>query len=306
MMACCAIFLSGCEDDAEKYKEQAASLHSAVETLEKEVAAAQSKIDQLEQENKLLKETPPILLAQVRRGIDSGDEASAKNAMTSLTSRYPDTPEAAAGTDLLQKMAKGLEAKQQEERRVAALGMKAIPVKATFIADDSAVALQSAQIASQWSFNDHGGEYEYRTSERGSKYITASVTYSSKSKDPKLAPLIVYASNGGELKRLGVMGFEFVRWSSYATFLGNYHDDGNDFAHTASIKFSMGLQVENGAISKPLYIVASSIGCANRSSDRFGNPPVSYYTYDCDKAAPSVLHAGDFKDGRFGLVKRID
>jgi hypothetical protein len=102
------------------------------------------------------------------------------------------------------------------------------------------------------------------------------------------------------------MGFEFVRWSSYATFLGNYHDDGNDFAHTASIKFSMGLQVDNGAISKPLYIVASSIGCANRSSNRFGNPPVSYYTYDCDKAAPSVLHAGDFKDGRFGLVKRID
>jgi hypothetical protein len=306
ILACCAVPLAGCGNDAEKYKQQAASLHSAVEALQREVAASQSKITRLEEENKLLKETSSVLLAQVKKAADSGDEAALKNSLALLTSRYPDSPEAAAGTGLLQNMVKDREAMEQEERRLAALGMKAIPVKTTFTADDSAVALQSAQIGSQWSFNDHGGEYEYRTSERGSRYITASVAYSSKSKDPKLAPLIVYASNGGELKRLGVMGFEFVRWSSYATFLGNYHDDGNDFAHTARIRFTMGLQVENGAISKPLYIVASSIGCAERSTDRFGNPPVRYMTYSCDKAAPDVLHASDFKDGRFGIVKRID
>lgn len=73
--------------------------------------------------------------------------------------------------------------------------------------------------------------------------------------------------------------------------LGNYHDDANDFAHKTSIRFSMGLQVPIEAITKPLYIVASSSGCADRSSERFGNPPVSYSTYSCDQAAPSVLRA---------------
>lgn len=306
MVACFCWALAGCGDGGDVYKKQTVSLRSEVESLRGEVLAAQSRIAQLERENKALKESPSKLLAEVRKAVEAGNEVAASGALATLTSRFADSSEATAGASLLQKMAKDREAKEQEERRLAALGMKAIPARGSFTAGDSAVILQSAQITGQWSFNDHGGEYEYRTAERGSRYITANVAYSSKSKDPKLAPLIVYASNGGELKRLGVMKFEFVRWSSYATFLGNYHDDGNDFAHTASIRFSMGLQVDSGAISKPLYIVASSTGCAERSSDRFGNPPVSYSTYSCDSAAPNVLHAIDFKDGRFGVVKRID
>lgn len=40
MLACCAVSRVGCGDDAEKYKQQAASLHSALETLQGEIAAA--------------------------------------------------------------------------------------------------------------------------------------------------------------------------------------------------------------------------------------------------------------------------
>lgn len=306
LFSCLALSLTGCGDGGEVYKKEAEGLRSDVESLQAEITAAKGKIAKLEQENTALKETPTVLLAQVRRASDSEDEAATRVALASLTSRYPDSAEAETGSSFLQEMVKDREAKEKEAHQLAALGMKAIPVKASFEADDSSVSLQSAQITDQWSFNNHGDEYEYRSAERGSKYITAKVTYSSKSKDPRLAPFVVYASNGGELKRLGVMGFEFVSWSSYATFLGNYHDDANDFAHKPSIRFSLGLQVPNEAITKPLYIVASSSGCADRSSDRFGNPPVSYSTYSCDQSAPNVLRAGDFKDGRFSIVKRID
>ncbi|WP_455922661.1 hypothetical protein [Pseudomonas putida] len=304
--ACLALSLAGCGDNEEAYKKQVEELRGDNQSLQAEVAAARSKITQLEQENLALKETPALMLQEVRRAVDSSDEGAARKALASLTSRYASSPETALGTSFLQRMVRDREAKESEKLRLAALGMKAISVKTTFAANDSAVSLQSGQLANQWSFNHHGDEYEYRSAERGSRYVTASVTYSSKSKDPKLAPLVVYASNGGELKRIGVMGFEFVSWSSYATFLGNYHDDANDFAHTASIRFSMGLQVPDEAISKPLYIVASSSGCAERDSDRFGNPPVRYMTYACDSAAPETLHASDFSDGKFGIVKRID
>jgi hypothetical protein len=44
----------------------------------------------------------------------------------------------------------------------------------------------------------------------------------------------------------------------------------------------------------------------NQGALGFGNPPVSYSTYSCYQAAPAVLRASDFKEGRFGIVKRID
>lgn len=306
MAACLAISLTGCGDGGEMYKKETESLRSDMESLRAEISAAQGKISQLEHENKTLKETPHVFLAQIRKAIDGGDEEVAKKALESLTERYADSSEAATGNSLFQKMVEDREVKKKEERRIADLGMKAILVKGTFSGSDSTVNLQSAQVTSQWSFNNYGNQYEYRSAERGSRYITAKVIYSSKNKDPRLIPLIVYASNGGELKLLGVMGFEFVQWEEYATFLGNYHDNGNDFAHTARIRFSMGLQVPSENISKPLYIVASSIGCAERHSDRFGNPPVSYMTYSCDTAAPKTLNVNDFKDGRFGILKRIN
>ena len=109
----------------------------------------------------------------------------------------------------------------------------------------------------------------------------------------------------GELKRVGVMGFEFVSWKNYATFLGNYHDTGNDFANSERIRFSMGLQVKNEDLSKPLYLVAAKTGCADRSEDRFGNPPVKYYTYSCN-SFPDVLSVEDFSKGELGIIKRLD
>lgn len=62
-----------------------------------------------------------MFLAQVRKAVVVGDETAAKAALALLTSRYPDSPEAATGSGLLQKMVKDREAKEQEERRLAAV-----------------------------------------------------------------------------------------------------------------------------------------------------------------------------------------
>lgn len=299
-----AVALTGCVDE-EKYKREVSALKGDMGSLRTELASAQAKISKLEAENAELKITPAVLLSSLRTSIDGKNEQQAQQALSALTTKYPDSPEAATGKKLLAALISEREAREKEAARIAALGLKAIPVKPTFAGNSSSVVVQSAQIAGIWRFNDYGDEYRYRDAERGNKYVTAQVTYSSEDKDPKLLPMAVYASEGGALKRIGVMGYEFTRWESFATFLGNYHDTGNDFAHSERIRFSMGLQVPITEITKPVFIVAAKGGCAERSEDRFGNPPVRYMNYACNQL-PQRLTAQDFTTGDYGVLKRFD
>lgn len=300
-----AALLSGCGDGGEQYKREADTLRTEIGGLRSELSKATEQLKQLESENFELKQTPQVLLAKVRALTEAKDEANAKLAQDELTVRHPGSPEILVGRGLYSDMIKAREAKEKESARLASLGFKAIPIKNVFAGNSTTVDLKSAQIGSTWKFNDHGDEYEYRTADRGTKYVTAQVVYSSRDNAPKLIPMAVYSSVAGKLKRVGVMAFEFVSWKNYATFLGNYHDTGNDFANSERIRFSMGLQVKNEDLSKPLYLVAAKTGCADRSEDRFGNPPVKYYTYSCN-SFPDVLSVEDFSKGELGIIKRLD
>ncbi|CAI8800654.1 Lipoprotein [Pseudomonas sp. IT-P74] len=299
------VLLSGCGDGGEKYRKEAAELRSGIEDLRTQLSLASNRVKELESENLRLKQTPHLLFANVREALDRKNETEVGAAVNALKSKYPDSPETAQASKLLNNMISERQAKEKETEKLAALGFKGIPVQNTFTGTSSAINLLSAKLGGRWQFNDHGDEYEYRDAERGAQYVTAQVTYSSKEKDPSLMAMAVYAPRDGKLKRLGEMGFEFVKWESFATFLGNYHDSGNDFAHSEKIRFSMGVQVQNDEVVKPLYIIAAKKGCANRDEDRFGRPPVKYVTYSC-QSLPTELSLNDFTSGEYGVVKRFD
>lgn len=63
---------------------------------------------------------------------------------------------------------------------------------------------------------------------------------------------------------------------NFGAFLGNYADYGNDFAHTATIRFEVGYEANEQDVKQPVYIFATLQGCNERGYDRFGNPPDSY------------------------------
>lgn len=299
------VLLSGCGDGGEQFKKDADKLRSENIGLRADLDVANGKLKLLESENFTLKQTPLVMLGSVRELIVANDENKAQEALDQLIARHPDSSEVVTGRKLLADAVKERESREKEKARIASLGFKAIPVKNSFAGNSSTVNLQSAQLGGTWKFNDHGDSYEYRTADRGSKYVIAQVVYSSRENSPKLLPLAVYSTVGGKLKKLGVMGFEFVSWQSFATFLGNYHDGGNDFANSERIRFAMGLQIKNEDISKPLYIVGGKTGCAERSEDRFGNPPVNYSIYSCE-SFPQELTVEDFTKGELGIVKRFD
>lgn len=300
-----AVLLNGCGDSGEKYRHEAEGLRSDVQQLQSRLALAEGRLKELETENTTLKESPYVLLANVRSFVEKGQEPEAKSAVDVLSRRYPDSAEALAARNIFSAMVSKRETKEKESARLAALGFKGLPVSSVFVGDTSSVNMVSAKVGGTWRFNDHGNEYEYREPERGAQYVTAQVTYSSKQKDPNLLAMAVYSARDGKLKQLGQMGFEFVKWESYATFLGNYHDSGNDFSHSEKIRFSMGVQVQKEELIKPLYIIAAKKGCASRSSDRFGRPPVQYLTYSC-QTLPSELTVADFAGGNYGILKRFD
>lgn len=301
------LVLAACGDEAKlaQKQQEIEKLEAEITKVRAELNDAGSKIRQIEAENADLKRTPQAMLLAVKSAIDKADDAGVEQAKAALLTKFPDTPEASSAKNLVSGMVAARVAKEKEDAQLKALGFKAIPVNSSFASDNVAVTLGAAKIGNQWNFNDYGSGSEYRDAERGSSYVTAQVTFSSKIKDPNLLPLGVYTSNGGELKRLGIMGYEFTRWKDYGTFLGNYHDFGNDFSHTERIRFSMGLQVSKEDISKPLYIVAAKGACASKSENRFGNPPIRYSAASC-VVPPEKLTIESFSSGQFGVLKRID
>src|SRR5690606_22855969 len=120
------------------------------------------------------------------------DISSAEAALSNLVARFPNSAEAEGASASLDKLKKEEEVKAAEAARLAALGFKALKVSPKISNADSTLHLRSSSISSRWTFDSYGDEWYYKESEKGEKFITAKVTVSSESKDPKLMGLAAY------------------------------------------------------------------------------------------------------------------
>jgi hypothetical protein len=248
-----------------------------------------------------LSNTPQMRLANGQKFQAENDFAGAKKEYKELIEKFPGTDEAKKATILIAEIEKvELEKKEAEERKKA-LGFKAIKENSSLKIGDVTIKFNSVNTASQWNFDDYGTEYRLRKAERGETYIVAKVSISAESKDPSLPPISVYQISNGSLKLLGTMGYEFVRWKDYGSYLGNYADYGNDFSHTKTISFNCGLSVSQTIMDKdPVFVVVKKVNCFNRTNKTYGNPPVSYTEGSCN--IKSTLTVDDF-DNDYYLIK---
>ena len=107
----------------------------------------------------------------------------------------------------------------------------------------------------------------------------------------------------GKLHLLGKLEYEFRRWKDYGSYLGNYSDYGNDFSHSSTIRFNLGLQLSEEEIKNhSIYIVLKKEGCFVRSRNTYGNPEISYKGSSCQ--TKSILTLDDF-DNEYTLLKRL-
>lgn len=249
-----------------------------------------------------LQNTPQVRLSKGQQYLINNDFKNAKLELNALIEKFNGTDEAKKAKLLVDDIEKQEKEKKEAEERKRTLGFKALKEYVSVDAGDVTIKFNSVNTGQQWVFDNYGYEYRYRSAERGEIYVLSKVSISSEIKDPKLPPIAVYKIKNGTLSLIGRLGYEFSRWKNYGSYLGNYKDFGNDFAHTKTISFSCGLSISNEEMSNhAIFVVVKTTNCFYRSEDKYRTPPVSYnFSYDC--SLKSTLTVDDFDNG-YVLIK---
>lgn len=291
-------FLFSCGVDQTEYNK----LKKERDELTAQVSADAAVIEALRDSVTMIAFPADQRLMKINSLVASGEYSVARQEISRLTELFPESKEAKSTPAINEKIDKLIAQKKAEEERIKALGFKALKASTTFKIDYNTVELSSISVGNTFTFDSYGDSYFYRTADRGNKYITAVMKITSKDKDPELPQLAIYSISGDIMSKAGNFDIEFARWEDYGTYLGNSHDDGNDFAKTSSVRFKIGEEVSEDIVKGPYALIMKKENGLIRYYDRFKNPPVSYTGY---VSYPSTLKLEDFTKERseFILVK---
>jgi hypothetical protein len=271
-----------------------------------EVAALRAEVARLKEENEQLRLSPAVLAAEVDNAIRTSNEEKAAAAFKQLSDTFPVAAETAQMRNRLEAFLAQRRAQEEEDKRIAALGFKALPVTPSVSHDDMVLTVTSINLQRRWIFDSWGDGWRFLDAEKDKKLLVARMNISSKAKEPPLFGLAAYVADGGTLRRVGLLRYRFARWSSYGAFLGTQADYRNDFSHSWRIPFSAAVAVSDDDLKhKPIYLVVTGEGCHQRVYDRFGQPPVFYQPGEC-RSLKTSLTAEDFRGGALAVVKRLD
>lgn len=260
-----------------------------------------AELDECKRTVEDLSNTPQMRLTTALKLRDENKVEQAKSELRTLIEKFTGSDEAKKASQILKEIEDAERKEKEEAEKKRLLGFKALKETSTAKVGEVSLKFTSINSVSQWNFDAYGNEYRLRKAERGNIYINAKVAISAETKDPNLPPISVYKAENGEIRLLGTMGYEFVRWEDYATYLGNYADYSNDFSHTKTISFSCGLQITQDELdNNAIFVVVKNQNCFYRSTERFRNPPVKYTESGC--TVKNILTVDDF-DKDYILLK---
>jgi hypothetical protein len=283
-----------------------AAMPAMLAEADPEVLAVKAEVARLTAENKQLRMTPSALAADVRSAIVAQNGAQAQAALKRLADSFPFSAELAPATRQVNALLARLQADEAERKRVAALGFKGLKTRPAYFWTDTELRIYDASFTRRWIFDSYGSGWSYLDPEKGQRLLTATVSVSSKSKDPALFGIGAYVADGPKLTQIGSFRYRFAHWMDFGAVLGNHADFRNDFGHTSRIPFTVGASIDQNAIKRrPLYLVVTREGCHKRHQDRLLQPPIHYLPESC-ASLKKTLTVDDFKDGTLAVLKRID
>ena len=295
-----AIQASICSCDSKREAE--AQIAKVEKTYQDSIAVLKDALKEKQEQIDMLSYPSDQRLAKAKELLDAGELDKASEEISQLKKLFPNSQEASASSALVTKIGEIKEAKRKEEERIKALGFKAIAEQTNVKIDYNTVTLSGISVGNRFTFDSYGNEWYYREADRGSKYVSMQMSVTSTDHDPNLPELALYSISGDKMNYEGAFDTRFARWKDYGAYLGNYHDYSNDFAKVSTVRFKLGLQVDNETLAKPYAIVLKKKNVLSSHYERFDNPPVSY---EGSANYPSTLSVEDFKND-YVIVKRYN
>ena len=208
--------------------------------------------------------------------VANGDYDEAKLEMEKLVALFPESKEAKSIPSISTKIDNLIAKQKADEERRKSLGFKGLKSISSIAIDYNKVSFSNLLVGNTFVHDAYDDSWFYNTADRGNVYFTAAMQVTSSSKDPNLPTLAVYSIKGETMNLEGIMRVEFARWKDYGHYLGNYHDNSNDFAKTSTIRFKLGVELSDDVKNKPYAIILKKSNDLSRHYDRYENPPVSY------------------------------
>ena len=250
-----------------------------------------------------IQNTPEQRNLKAQKFLAENNLPKAKTEFQGIVSNFKGTKDADLAEKEIAKIDKAVAKEKAELERKKALGYKILKQNSRPKYGDLSFRFDKIWKGKRWSFNDYGSQYFLRDAKRGNKHILARVSITSENNNPELPPVSVYKMTDGELKLLGTLGYEFRRWEDYGSYLGNTADYGNDFAHSKTIPFNLGLELSEEQLkSNTIYVVMKNRGCFSRDKKDYGSPEVRYIKGLC--GMKETLTVEDF-DSEYVLLKKL-
>ena len=288
------ITLFGCSDG--ETEEQLSKLKAELELTKIELKNCSDELSEI-------KNTAENRFIRARKFLSENNLKGAKAEFQGIVENFKGTADATNASNEINKIEKTIEQKRIEAERKKALGYEILKPTTIVKYEDLSLKFDKIWKGKRWSFDDYGNQYFLRDAERGNSHIIARVSITSEDNDPLLPPILVYQMNNGELKLLGTLGYKFRRWKDYGSYLGNYADYGNDFAHSRTIPFNCGIELSNDNLKTgTIFVVLKKQGCFNRIKVDYGNPEIAYRESSCN--AKRILKVEDF-DNDYILIKKL-
>lgn len=300
--------MSGCGPADKPAPRAAIAAPAAAPDDGREVEALRAEVARLTAENARLRLTPFALAAEVEAAARRDDATAAGAALKQLVEHFPHSPELTPARKRVEGLVAKLRAAEDQKKKLAALGFKALKVHSTFTHEGTALSVANAYLTRRWTFDSYGDGlgWRYLDAERGQRLLVTRLAVSSTSKDPALFGIGLYQADGATMTLLGNLRYRFSRWQDFGAYLGTHADFRNDFSHSPRIPFSAGVALGDAeSLRRPLYLVATREGCHKRHYDRLVQPPVHYIPGDCG-SLKKTLTVDDFRDGSLAVLRRID
>lgn len=289
-----SLIIASCADT--ETKNELKKVSAELKELKNELANCSADLTKIQN-------TPEQRNIRAQKYLAENNLAKAKSEFQGIVKNFKGTKDADLAENEITKIDKKVAKEKAEQERKKALGYKILKQNSRPKYGELTLRFDKIWKGKRWSFNDYGSQYFLRDAKRGNKHILARVSITSENNNPKLPPVSVYKMTDGELKLLGTLGYEFRRWKDYGSYLGNYADYGNDFSHSKTIPFNLGLELSEDQLkSNTIYIVMKNQGCFTREKKDYGSPEISYNKGYC--SMKETLTVEDF-DSDYVLLKKL-